>query len=116
MGGQIARLAGPAFIANAAADFLTTPAAGFYHVIQHIQVVNKTGSAATFSFFLGATGGSTAGTEIGGGTKSVAANDTLDIYFSPGLVMENTKYLSAVSGTASALAATVMGEKRVSSA
>ena len=114
MAGQISRLAGPAFIAAAAADILTTPAAGFHHVIQHIHVVNV-GAQSSFSLFLGITGGSAAGTQIGGGTKVIAANDTLDLYFSPGLVMENTKYLSGVAADASRLVITVMGTKHVSS-
>jgi len=42
--------------------------------------VNKTGGAATFSFWLGATGGNIAGTEVIGTGLSVAANSAYDWY------------------------------------
>ena len=112
MAGQLLRLAGPAFLANAAADVLTTPAAGLHNIIQHVQIVNV-GAASTYSLYLGATGGSAAGTQVAGGTRAIAANDVHDIYFSPGLVMENTKYLSGVAADASRLSITVMGTKNV---
>ena len=34
-----------------------------YIILKHIRIVNKTGSAATFSLWLGATGGNAAGTK-----------------------------------------------------
>ena len=51
-----------------------------YLVVRHIRVVNKTASAATCSFYIGATGGSAAGTEFLGTALSVAANSYIDWY------------------------------------
>lgn len=51
-----------------------------YLVLSHIRVVNKTASAATFSFWLGLTGGNAAGTEVIGTALSVPANSAFDWY------------------------------------
>lgn len=53
---------------------------GNYIVLKHIRWVNKTAGAVTFSHWLGATGANTAGTEVLGQGKSVAANDVYDWY------------------------------------
>ena len=45
-----------------------------YLILRHIRISNKTASAATFSLWLGATGGNVAGTEVVGTGQSVAAN------------------------------------------
>jgi Tfp pilus assembly protein PilX len=50
-----------------------------YAIIRHIHVANKTGSAATFRLYIGATGGNTAGTELFF-DQSVAANSSFDFY------------------------------------
>ncbi len=97
----------------AAADIVAAPASGLYYVVRHIHIVN-TGAASTFSLYIGATGGSAGGTQIGGGTRTIAANDVLDIYFD-GLVLAATQYLSGVAADASRLVITVTGTKNVSS-
>jgi len=51
-----------------------------YLIIKHIRIVNKTASAATFSLWIGATGGNVAGTEAIGNALSVAANSSFDWY------------------------------------
>lgn len=51
-----------------------------YIVLRHIRIVNKTAGAVTCSFYLGATGANTAGTEIIGIGLSVAANSYIDWY------------------------------------
>src|SRR5437762_8533327 len=51
-----------------------------YVVIRHIRIVNKTGSTATFSLWVGATGGNVAGTEVIGQGVSVPANTPYDHY------------------------------------
>ena len=71
MAGTIKRLAGPAALANAAANVYNQGSDMLYTVIRHIMIVNKTGAAATFRLFVGATGGSAAGTEVVGFDKSV---------------------------------------------
>lgn len=75
---------GPVALGTSIANILNPPGTtggvgagspGTYIIIKHLTVVNKSGSAATFSFYLGATGGSAAGTEQIGTAKSVPAND-----------------------------------------
>lgn len=51
-----------------------------YVIIRHIRLVNKTGSAATATLYVGATGGSAAGTEFLGTALSIAANSYIDWY------------------------------------
>jgi hypothetical protein len=110
MAGQIKRLAGPAFIANAAAN-IYSQIATVYDVIKHIHIANKTASAATFSLYVGATGGSASGTELFG-TVTVAANSVFDWYGALKLT-GNVDFLSGIAGTASALVITVEGESYV---
>lgn len=113
MAGQLKRISGPAYLANAAADIYTPPASTIYTVIKHIRVANKTGSAATFTLYVGATGGSAGGTEIVGLSKSVPANDYVDLYWSPGLKMLSTDFLSGFASAATTLTITVMGDQNV---
>jgi hypothetical protein len=101
---------GPAFIANAAANILSEPASGTYYKIKHIQIVNV-GDASSFSLYIGATGGSAAGTQIGGGTRAVAANtagntSVVDLWFDD-LLQKNTEFLTGVAANASRLAITI---------
>lgn len=112
MAGQLKRIAGPAYLAAAAADIYTPPASTIYTVIKHIRVVNKTAGAVTFTLYVGATGGSAGGTEIGE-AKSVAAHDYTDIFFSPGLKMLSTDFLSGLASAATSLVIIVMGEQHV---
>jgi hypothetical protein len=56
-----------------------TPTAS-YIILRHIRVANKTAGAVTFSFWIDATGGNTAGKEFMGTAKSVPANDYIDWY------------------------------------
>ena len=56
-----------------------TPTAS-YIILRHIRIINKTASAATFSLWIGATGGNAAGTEFMGIAKTVPANDYIDWY------------------------------------
>lgn len=51
-----------------------------YLIIRHIRIVNKTANAATYSLYLGGTGGNVAGTEVIGTTNNVAANSYVDWY------------------------------------
>lgn len=110
LGGQLKRIAGPAYIANAAANIYTPAASTIYTVIKHIHVANKTAGAVTFSLYVGATGGSAGGTELFG-THSVAANSELDYYCQ--LRMADTDFLSGVASAASSLTIIVEGEQVV---
>lgn len=110
MAGTVKRLAGPAFIANAAANIYTQNSL-VYDVVKHIHVANRTGSPATFSLFVGATGGSASGTELFG-TVTIAANGYFDWYGAMRLVGA-VDFLSGIAGTASALVIEVEGESFV---
>jgi len=80
-----------------------------YIILKHIRIVNKTGSAATFSLYLGATGANAAGTEVIGTALSIAGNAAYDWY---GLLrMDSTDFLVGGSGTATAL--TIEGEGEI---
>ncbi len=82
-----------------------------YILINHLRISNKTGTAATFSLWLGATGGNVAGTEIGAIAKSVPANDFVDLYFSGGLRLDAADFLVGGAGTVTAL--TIQGEGEI---
>ncbi len=110
--GALKRISGPAYLAASATDIYTPPASTIYTVIRHIHIANKTGGAVTYTLYVGATGGSAAGTELALG-KSVAANSVDDIYYSPGLKMLSTDFLSGLASAGSSLTITVMGEQGV---
>lgn len=103
-------------ILNFAITSLTGPV-GFtmtqmYVVLRHIRISNKTGSAATFSLWKGATGGNVAGTEFIGTAISVPANQGVDYY---GIWrFDSADFLVGGAGTATALTLTADGEIGVS--
>ena len=98
LNGNITSLAGPVGIS------FTQPII----ILRHIRVSNKTASAATFSFWLGATGGNAAGTEFIGTGVSVAANSYFDWYGMAQLT--NAQFLVGGSNTATALTFQAEGE------
>ena len=51
-----------------------------YLILRHIRITNKTATAATFTLYIGATGGNVAGTEFMGTAQSVPANSFVDWY------------------------------------
>lgn len=110
--GSIKKLAGPAYIANAAANIYVPSSALIFGVVNHIHIANVTGGAVTFSLYVGATGGSAGGTQLEGG-YSVAANSSYDKYFSPGLKLTSTDFLTGVASAATSLVITVMGTEAV---
>lgn len=63
-----------------AAGGVNSGASSAYIVLKHIRIVNKTAGAVTCSFWLGATGGNVAGTEVIGIGLSVPANSYIDWY------------------------------------
>jgi hypothetical protein len=77
-----------------------------YMLLTHLRIINKTASAATFSLYIGATGGNVAGTEFMGLGYSVPANSYVDWYGS--MPLEVADFLVGGSGTATAL--TLQGE------
>jgi hypothetical protein len=80
-----------------------------YLIVRHIRIVNKTGSAATFSLWLGASAGNVAGTEVIGQALSIAANTSYDWYGS--LRLDAADFLVGGAGTGSAL--TIEGEGEI---
>jgi hypothetical protein len=104
-------IASPAFLAASATNIYTPPASTIISVITHIHISNVTGGAVTFTLYVGATGGSSAGTELFK-AKSVAANDTYD-WYSPGLVLKSTEFLTGLASAGSSLTITVMGTQFV---
>lgn len=80
-----------------------------YIILKHIRVTNKTGSAASFSTWLGATGANTAGTEVVGQGQVVAANSSYDWY---GLLrIDAADFL--VGGASAGSALTISGEGEI---
>ncbi|MEI7954408.1 MAG: hypothetical protein WCJ66_04495 [Verrucomicrobiota bacterium] len=79
-----------------------------YLILRHIRIVNKTGTAATFSLWLGATGGNVAGTEVIGTAQSVAANSYVEWYGM--LRLDAADFLVGGAGTATALTFEAEGE------
>ncbi len=109
----------PSYIANAAANLVNPPTltggtglagtnASTYIVIRHIEIVNSTASAVTFSLYVGATAGSAGGTEVCGGAQSVPANSSFQWYGM--LRLEPADFLSGVASSASSLIFHAEGE------
>jgi len=86
-----------------------------YILLKHIRIVNKTGSAATVSLWIGATGANAAGTEFAWQATSCPANSFLDWFAgAPGLRLDSADFLVGGSGTATALSIQAEGEIGVS--
>jgi len=80
-----------------------------YLILKHIRVVNKTAGAVTCSFWLGATGGNAAGTEVIGQGLSIAANSFIDWF---GLLrMDAADFL--VGGASAGTSLTIEGEGEI---
>ena len=86
-----------------------TSNANTYLILRHLRIVNKTGSAATFTLYIGATGGNVAGTEFMGTAQSVPANSFVDWYGA--LRLDTADFLVGGSGTT--LALTLEGEGEI---
>lgn len=80
-----------------------------YIVLNHIRILNKTGTAATFSLWIGATGANAAGTEFMGTATSIPANDSVDWYGS--VRLDAADFLVGGAGTTTAL--TIQGEGEI---
>ena len=80
-----------------------------YLLIQHLHVMNTSSGAVSVSLWLGATGGSAAGTELAFPAKSVPAHDSVDFY-SPGIRIDSTQFLTGLAGSVSTLVLTATGE------
>lgn len=83
-----------------------------YDIIYSIHIVNKGGVNATFRLFLGATGGTAAGTELYY-DYPVAANSYVDLPFYGGLKMLSTDFLTGGASAATTLTITGFGKQAV---
>lgn len=108
MAGTLKRIAGPAYLTGSAANIYSPPNAAVNTVINQIHIANTDTAAWTFTLYVGGTGGSTGGTEIAKAV-SVPANTTTDLFFSPGLFMASTDFLTGLASSASKLTITVLG-------
>lgn len=109
---------GPVALANAAANIMNpgTTTGGVNSgtpqnlriILTHIRIVNKTGVQHTYSLFIGATGGSAAGTEFMGSAKPVAANDKDDWYGR--MPFDVTDFLTGLADAAASLTIEAEGE------
>jgi len=110
---------GPAALANSAANIVNCNVSslsgpvGFtmtqpYLIIKHIRLVNKTASAATATLYIGATGGSAAGTEFLGVLISIAANSALDWYGQ--LRLDAADFLTGLASAATTITFEAEGE------
>lgn len=82
---------------------------GTYIIISHFKIVSKTASAATCSFFKGASGANAAGTEFLASATPIPPNQSLD--FNGLWRFDTTDFL--VGGASALLAATIEGEGEI---
>lgn len=112
---------GPVALTNAAANYLNpgtttggvnctgAPFDKLYIVLTHIRVVNKTAGAVTVSLFIGATGGSAAGTEFAWSGYPVPANNWIDWYGN--MRLSQADFLTGLAGANTSL--TIQGEGEI---
>jgi hypothetical protein len=112
MAGTPKLIAAPAYLPAAAANIFT-PNSVLKYQITHIHVTNRTAGAVTFSLFVGATGGSTAGTELVKDYSLAAAGSSTsswDYYGTLALDGSNANhFLTGVASAGSSLVITVEG-------
>lgn len=108
---------GPVLLGTSIANLLNPPSTtggvgagspATFITLRHIQITNVTGSSATYSMYLGATGGSAAGTQVVGAGKTVLAN-SVDHWYGA-LRIDLADFLTGIAGTANALTVTGEGE------
>ena len=109
MAGIVKSIAGPAYIAASATNIFTPLASGSYTTLRHLHFCNTTAVAATFTLYIGATGGSSGGTELFK-TYSLAGNAVYDYYCNRKMV--STDFLTGICETgASKITIDVEGEQ-----
>lgn len=95
LNGAITSLAGPVGITYTQPRLYLT----------HIRILNKSASAVPFTLYVGAAGGSAAGTEFAFGANSVPANSYVDWYGE--FEMDSTDFLTGIAGTVTTLVANI---------
>lgn len=110
---------GPVVMGTSAANIVNPPTlsggtglagtnAATYVTLKHIRIVNRSAAAATFSLFVGASGGSALGTEFMGTGQSVPANSYIDWYGM--LRLDAADYLTGFASASNALVFEAEGE------
>ncbi len=107
MAGQLKTIIGPVYITNAAANIYTPAASTIYTVLKHMHFTNVTVGAATFTLYIGGTGGSTGGTEIFK-LYPVAADSTYDFYCN--IKMTSADFLTGLASASSTITIHISGE------
>lgn len=108
MAGTIKRLFGPMALTTVLTTNVYQGGGGsalVYDVLKHLRIINKTGVAATFTLYIGATGANAAGTEFAVAI-SVPANSEYNWYGA--LKLTSTDFL--VGGAGTTLALVIIGE------
>lgn len=108
MAGTPKRIAGPAYIAAAAANIFT-PNAVLKYIITHIHVTNKDAATRTFTLYIDTTGGSTGGKELVSAyslTAAGSASSSWDYYGF--LVIDGSSASDFLVGVASAASTCVI--------
>lgn len=108
---SVKRTFGPvAMSATLTTNIYNQTSALIYDIIKHIHIANKTASPATFTLYLGATGGNAAGTELFVAV-TVPANGTFDYYCT--LKMTSTDFLVGGASAGTTLTIYAEGEQYV---
>lgn len=112
--GTLKRTYGPAFLSSSAGTNIyqggQSGSALIYDKVEVLHLVNVTASQATATIYLGATGGSAAGTQLFSAWP-IAANGYWD--YVAVLKMLSTDFLTGSASGASTIAITIMGEQFV---
>lgn len=100
---------GPSYLTNSAANVYNETSTALYTLIRHIHLANSGAAANVVHLYVGATGGSTGGTELLQ-DYSIAAGDVFDLYFPAGLKLVSTDFLTGFAGVTNEVIITVSGE------
>jgi hypothetical protein len=114
---------GPFAVPLAATNFLNPPttaggvngggtfAGNGYLLVKHLRVLNKTGTPVNMSAFIGATGGSAAGTEFAWSATPVPGNQALDFYAGgQGVRLDTADFLTVLASAVTSLVIEGEGE------
>jgi len=113
--------AGPLAMVNTATNILNpgtttggvnctaSPWNNLYVLINQIEICDKSGGGGTFQLFIGATGGSAAGTEIAKNV-SVAANGVYTLNYPGGLRLSTADFLTGLANANTTLTIVINGE------
>ncbi len=110
---------GPVAMSTSATNIINTPTitggtglsgtnSSTYVILRQVRLTNKTSSAVTASLFIGATGGSSAGTEFFVSSTTIPPNSSVPWYGT--LRLDTADYLTGLAGTTAAITFEAEGE------